>query len=223
MYQLAPSLIAADYNCLGRQFQIMLEQGVNYLHLDIMDGNFVPSVCMDLPLIQSIRKNKGLTFDAHIMTEHAGRMALWAAKAGADIITVHYEAQEPVIEIIRHIHTMGKRAGIVINPETPVEAVDDACLRELDVFQVMSVKPGTGGQHFQQQAIDKIERIHWRKERLKARFDIEVDGDINLDNLPQVLGAGANIIVSGNALFSGDFKENLQSFKCVMESFERNR
>lgn len=213
MYQLAPSIIAADYSCLNKQFEIMKQEGVSYLHLDIMDGEFVPTRCMDIPLIKSIRENADLIFDVHIMTNNVEAVVQDMVDAGVDNITLHYESKINHIELLKFIKEKGKRAGLVICPCTEVEEVDIEYLKEIDVFQVMSVLPGVGGQKFIPEAIEKIRKVKELKDKLGLTFDIQVDGDINLDNIEDILDAGANILVSGTALFSGDLRTNIRMFQ----------
>ncbi len=220
MYHLAPSIIGADYNFLRKQFEIMQEEGVSYLHLDIMDGKFVPSICMDIPLIKSIRKNNSMVFDVHIMTENAGKIVREVAGAGADIISIHYETEESVMDIIRKIKKMGKKSGIIISPGTQVKEISDVLLKEIEVFQIMSVEPGVGGQKFLMDSLEKISEAARRRAKLNLKYDIKVDGDVNLKNLNAVLRAGANIIVAGTALFDGDLRENIIQFQKVIKGFE---
>ncbi len=213
MYQLAPSIIAANYSCLGKQFEIMKQEGINYLHLDIMDGEFVPTRCMDIPLIKSIRANTDLIFDVHIMTNNVEHVVQDMIDVGVNNITLHYESEIDHVKHIRYIKKSGKRAGIVISPSTKVEEVEAELLKEIDVFQVMSVLPGIGGQKFIPEAIEKIRQVKELKDKLGLTFDIQVDGDINMDNIEDILDAGANILVSGTALFSGDLRANIRMFQ----------
>lgn len=220
MYQIAPSIISADYMHLQKQFDILQKYNISYLHLDIMDGKFVPSICIDLPLIQSIRKNQNLILDAHIMTQNSYKMALIMAEIGCDIISIHLETQEPIMKTIKELKKKSKRVGIVINPSTPVEAVSDEILKEIDVFQVMSIEPGINGQTFQNKTLKKISDIYYKKKKLGLSFDIEVDGAINHSNLRQVLQSGANIFVSGTSLFSGNLESNIQRFQSIINTYK---
>ncbi|MDD3140096.1 MAG: ribulose-phosphate 3-epimerase [Lachnospiraceae bacterium] len=221
-YQLSPSIISADYNCLEKQFSIMKEENVKYLHLDIMDGEYVPSICMDIPLIKSIRQKNTFVFDAHIMTTNVRKMIEELLNIDIDIISIHLEIEESPYELIKEIKHSGKKAGIVLNPETSVKKIPEKILQLVNTVQIMSVAPGVGGQSFIRSSVEKIKQLYSIRKKMNLEFDIEVDGDVNLQNLPWILEAGANIIVSGTTLFKDDFRENIQEFYKVINDFKNN-
>ena len=209
--KLSPSLLAADFSRLGEEAVAVERAGAHYLHLDVMDGRFVPSISFGLPVIQSLRSECGLTFDVHLMIEEPDRYLEDFRKAGADILTVHAEACRHLDRTLRAIHSLGIRAGVALNPSTPLSAVEWV-LEEADVVLLMSVNPGFGGQKYIPYVTEKIRRL--RKE-LTARGlekDVEVDGGVGLDNGPKLLEAGANVLVAGSAIFHGEAEENVKAF-----------
>lgn len=208
---LSPSILAADFKVLGEQIKICEESGAEYLHFDVMDGLFVPSISFGLPVLESIRGFTGLTMDVHLMMVDPGRYVEKFAKAGADILTVHYEACKDLQATLDAIHACGVKAGIVINPATDVEVLRPY-LHQAEMFLLMSVEPGFGGQAFIPHSFDKIRTL---REMLGARglkTDIEVDGGICHANVRAVLDAGANVIVSGSTVFRGDVAKNVERY-----------
>ena len=215
MSQIAPSILAADFNCLGKQIHELEENEVKYLHIDVMDGIFVPSISFGMPVITSIRKESHLYFDVHLMIREPIRYIEEFVKNGADSITVHVEACEDVKATLQNIKDQGIQCGITLNPETPVERVLPY-LDMVDMVLVMSVHPGFGGQKLIPDTLKKVEYLaELRKER-DLCYDIEIDGGVNQRNLGDVISAGVDIVVAGTAVFRGDITQNLKNIKEVM-------
>jgi len=202
-YILSPSILAADFGELAKQIRLTEENGAKYLHLDVMDGAFVPSISFGMPVIKSLRKISGQIFDVHLMIENPDRYLEDFKSAGADIITVHAEASKHLHRTVTKIKDLGLRAGVSINPATPLSAIE-LVLSEVDMVLIMSVNPGFGGQKFIPFTLDKVRKLR----EMAPDMNIEVDGGVNKDNAAGLVRAGANILVAGTAVFSGNIAEN---------------
>ena len=213
--QMAPSILAADFNRLGEQLRTIEDCGVSYLHIDVMDGLFVPQISMGMPVIESIRKESGMIFDVHLMIQDPIRYIQTFADCGADIITFHVEAADDPEAVLAAIRKSGKKAGISVKPGTPVEEVGKY-LPEIDQLLVMTVEPGFGGQKYIPEMTDKIRKAKEMILACGADCDIEVDGGIGKDTIGTALEAGANIFVAGSAVFRGDLRENLEYYAGVL-------
>lgn len=211
MYCLSPSLLSADFARLGEQMRIVDQAGAQYFHVDVMDGRFVPNISMGIPVLESIRKITKKKMDVHLMIEDPQRYISDFSDAGADIITVHAEACTHLDQTVRDIKREGIRAGVALNPATPLSVLDHI-LSELDMVLIMTVNPGYGGQKLIPYTIDKVRQLRSLLQRRGLKTDIEVDGGVKLDNVDELLDAGANIIVAGSAIFAGDIAGNVENF-----------
>ena len=212
---LSPSILSADFTKLGEEIETIDNAGAEYIHVDVMDGMFVPSISYGMPVIKSIRKSTGKVFDVHLMISEPIRYIADFAASGADMITVHVEACSDVVATIEKIREYKLKVGITLNPDAPVSAIKPY-LNRVDMVLIMSVNPGFGGQKFITSSVDKIKEVKRLRDELNLSYDIEVDGGINIDNLVTVLEAGANVIVAGSAIFRGDAAENVKKFKSIM-------
>ena len=218
-YILSPSILSADFKALGEQMKATEENGATYLHFDVMDGMFVPSISFGMPVLKSIHDATGQVMDAHLMVQEPIRYVEAFKEAGAHIVTVHLEACEDVGATLGKIHDCGMKAGLSICPETPVSAVEPF-LPQIEMLLIMSVHPGFGGQKFIPESLDKIREARKRIQAGGYNIDIQVDGGIYLTNVREVLEAGANIIVAGSAVFKGDPGENTKAFMEILRSYE---
>ena len=215
--QISPSILSADFSQLGNEIKRLEDAGADMIHVDVMDGHFVPNLTIGPPVIKALRKYTGLTFDVHLMISPVHKYIKDFADAGADIITIHPEATDNLADSIKHIKSLKKKVGISLNPETEVNIVENE-LSNIDLILVMSVNPGFGGQKFMHEVIKKIELLKKIKEEKNYSFDIEVDGGINFSNSKEVIKAGANILVSGTTIFkenNGNIKKNIETLKEV--------
>ncbi|MGN0482674.1 MAG: ribulose-phosphate 3-epimerase [Lachnospiraceae bacterium] len=211
MNYLAPSILSADFSKLGEQVVQLKEAGAQYVHIDVMDGAFVPNISFGAPIISSIRSCTDCVFDVHLMVEEPVRYLDDFVKAGADIITVHAEACKHLDYTVSAIKKAGVRVGVALNPATPLSVLD-YILPQLDMVLLMTVNPGAGGQAYIPYCTQKIRELKYLITKRELLVDIEVDGGIKQNNVSEVLEAGANVIVAGSAVFSGDIKENVTGF-----------
>jgi ribulose-phosphate 3-epimerase len=199
--KLAPSILSADFARLGEQIREAEAAGAEYIHVDVMDGRFVPMISMGLPVLEAVRRTTNLVLDLHLMVAEPERHVGSIADAGGDIINVHVEAASHAHRIVQNIHSRGKKAGMCLNPATPVSAVEEM-LPELDQVMVMAVNPGLGGQMFIETALPKIERLRRLIEERGLRAEIEVDGGVTTETGPRCVAAGATVLVAGSAVFN---------------------
>jgi ribulose-phosphate 3-epimerase len=211
MFILSPSILAADFTILGQQLQELEKAGVSYLHIDVMDGIFVPSISFGMPVIKSIRDATENTLDVHLMIMDPERYIPEFKECGADIITFHLEASDTPGNLINMIHAMGIKVGITVRPETPIELLYPY-LSDVDMALVMSVSPGFGGQEFIPESLERIRKLRTYIDHMGLKTDIQVDGGIYHDNVRAVVDAGANVIVAGSAIFGGDIHKNVKQF-----------
>ena len=204
----APSLLAADFSKLREEIQEVESYGAEYLHLDVMDGNFVPNISFGVPVISSIRKHSNLVFDVHLMVENPDRFIKDMVDAGADVITVHAEATKHLNRTIQLIKSYGKKVGVALNPSTPLDVIKYD-LKDIDMVLIMTVNPGFGGQAFIEGMLQKIKDLR----SIDSNIDIQVDGGINEKTSKLVKEAGANILVAGSYLFKGDYKQKIESLR----------
>jgi len=215
--QISPSILSADFSQLGNEIKRLEEGGADMIHVDVMDGHFVPNLTIGPPVIASLRKHTKLFFDVHLMISPVHKYIKNYADAGADIITIHPEATENLENSINHIKKLNKKVGVSLNPDTKISIISEL-LEKIDLVLIMSVFPGFGGQKFMPEVVEKIKNLKKIQKEKKLSFDIEVDGGINFQNSKIVIEAGANILVSGTTIFkenNGDIKKNIDCLKLV--------
>jgi len=215
--QISPSILSADFSQLGNEIKRLENAGADMIHVDVMDGHFVPNLTIGPPVIKALRKYTNLIFDVHLMISPVHKYIKDFAEAGADIITIHPEATDNLNDSIKHIKDLKKKVGVSLNPNTEIDIIEKE-LENIDLILVMSVYPGFGGQKFIPEVIKKIESLKRIKDEKNYKYDIEVDGGINFTNSKDVVNAGANILVSGTTIFKendGNIKKNIETLKEV--------
>ena len=213
--QISPSILSADFSQLGNEIKRLEEGGADMIHVDVMDGHFVPNLTIGPPVIKSLKKKSSIIFDVHLMISPVHKYIDAYADAGADIITIHPEATNDICSSISKIKELNKKVGVSLNPKTEIDVIVEH-LNKIDLVLIMSVNPGFGGQKFIPDVINKIEKLKLIKNEKNLNFDIEVDGGINFENSKSVIKAGANILVSGTTIFksnNGDIKKNIDTLK----------
>ena len=213
--QISPSILSADFSQLGTEIKRLEEGGAEMIHVDVMDGHFVPNLTIGPPVIKALRKHCSLKFDVHLMISPVHKYIEAYADAGADIITIHPEATQNLGESIKMIKDLNKKAGVSLNPESKIELITEF-LNKIDLVLIMSVNPGFGGQKFMPEVLNKIKQLKKIQQEKNLTFDIEIDGGINFENCKIAIDAGANILVSGTTVFKsndGDIKKNINLLK----------
>ena len=213
--QISPSILSADFSQLGNEIKRLEEGGADMIHVDVMDGHFVPNLTIGPPVIKALRKKCSIKFDVHLMISPVHKYIEAYADAGADIITIHPEATENLEESISKIKSLNKKVGVSLNPESKLDLITNY-LEKIDLVLIMSVNPGFGGQKFMPEVLDKVKKLKDIKSKNNMNFDIEIDGGINFNNCQSAIEAGANILVSGTTIFksnNGDIKKNINLLK----------
>ena len=213
--QISPSILSADFSQLGNEIKRLEEGGADMIHVDVMDGHFVPNLTIGPPVIKALKKHCSIKFDVHLMISPVHKYIEAYSDAGADIITIHPEATDNLEESILKIKSLNKKVGVSLNPKSKINLIIDH-LQNIDLVLIMSVNPGFGGQKFMPEVLDKVKQLKKFQSQNKMNFDIEIDGGINFDNCKTVIEAGANILVSGTTVFksnNGDIKKNINLLK----------
>ena len=210
--KISPSILSADFSILGDEIKSLEQAGADLIHIDVMDGHFVPNITMGPPIIKMVRKCTKLPFDVHLMISPVEKYIKAFADAGSDIITIHPEATDNLKRAIGTIKSLGKKAGVSLNPKTPISALMDV-INDIDLILIMSVNPGFAGQSFMGEVLPKVTELRKMINDKKLGIDIEIDGGINFETAPLAVKAGANILVSGTTIFSGSLKDNIQKLR----------
>jgi ribulose-phosphate 3-epimerase len=210
--KISPSILSADFSILGDEIKSLEKAGADLIHIDVMDGHFVPNITMGPPIIKMVRKCTKLPFDVHLMISPVEKYIKAFADAGSDIITIHPEATDNLKRAVSTIKSLGKKAGVSLNPKTPISALMDV-INDIDLILIMSVNPGFAGQSFMGEVLPKVTELRKIINDKKLKIDIEIDGGINFETAPLAVKAGANILVSGTTIFSGSLKDNIQKLR----------
>jgi ribulose-phosphate 3-epimerase len=210
--KISPSILSADFSILGDEIKSLEQAGADLIHIDVMDGHFVPNITMGPPIIKMVRKFTKLPFDVHLMISPVEKYIKAFADAGSDIITIHPEATDNLKRAVSTIKSLGKKAGVSLNPKTPISALMDV-INDIDLILIMSVNPGFAGQSFMSEVLPKVTELRKMINEKKLKIDIEIDGGINFETAPLAVKAGANILVSGTTIFSGSLKDNIQKLR----------
>ena len=210
--KISPSILSADFSILGDEIKSLEQAGADLIHIDVMDGHFVPNITMGPPIIKMVRKCTKLPFDVHLMISPVEKYIKAFADAGSDIITIHPEATDNLKRAVGTIKSLGKKAGVSLNPKTPISALMDV-ISDIDLILIMSVNPGFAGQSFMSEVLLKVTELRKMINEKKLKIDIEIDGGINFETAPLAVKAGANILVSGTTIFSGSLKDNIQKLR----------
>ena len=210
--KISPSILSADFSILGDEIKNLEKAGADLIHIDVMDGHFVPNITMGPPIIKQIRKCTKLPFDVHLMISPVEKYIKAFADAGSDIITLHPEATDNLKRAVQTVKSLGKKAGVSLNPKTPISALMDV-INDIDLILIMSVNPGFAGQSFMSEVLPKVTELRKMINDKKLKIDIEIDGGINFETAPLAVKAGANILVSGTTIFSGSLKDNIQKLR----------
>ena len=210
--KISPSILSADFSILGDEIKSLEQAGADLIHVDVMDGHFVQNITMGPPIIKMIRKCTKLPFDVHLMISPVEKYIKAFADAGSDIITIHPEATDNLKRAVSTIKSLGKKAGVSLNPKTPISALMDV-INDIDLILIMSVNPGFAGQSFMGEVLPKVTELRKMINDKKLKIDIEIDGGINFETAPLAVKAGANILVSGTTIFSGSLKDNIQKLR----------
>jgi ribulose-phosphate 3-epimerase len=210
--KISPSILSADFSILGDEIKSLEQAGADLIHVDVMDGHFVQNITMGPPIIKMIRKCTKLPFDVHLMISPVEKYIKAFADAGSDIITIHPEATDNLKRAVGTIKSLGRKAGVSLNPKTPISALMDV-INDIDLILIMSVNPGFAGQSFMSEVLPKVTELRKLINDKKLKIDIEIDGGINFETAPLAVKAGANILVSGTTIFSGSLKDNIQKLR----------